>query len=185
MIRWRSMPSACSISEVGFYAKGAIPSGTTKWTYDIYATNGPNLITSDPGAAGQLNFNDYTDLNNGKAYGGRIGFDARSGYGNGLFGSILRTESGQLGKVHAFLQAVDFHHKPTVKACRAGSSIFQPNGSGPRWAMPPTIPRDHLVLARRTSTISARVDTCRWATGPPRRITRSSATWNSWAGSTA
>jgi hypothetical protein len=58
------------VSEVGFFAKGAIPSGTTRWTYDVYATNGPNLIASDPSAAGQLNFDDFTDLNNNKAAGG-------------------------------------------------------------------------------------------------------------------
>jgi len=104
------------ISEVGFFARGAIPSGTTRWTYDVYATNGPNLITDDPNAAGQLNFNDYTDLNNDKAVGGRIGFlpfpDTEMGY------SVQYSNPNPSGfqTVHAFLQAVDFHHKPIVKA---------------------------------------------------------------------
>jgi hypothetical protein len=104
------------ISEVGFFAKGAIPSGTTRWTYDIYATNGPNLITNDPNAAGQLNFNDYTDLNNNKAIGGRIGFlpfpDMEMGYSV----QFSRPNPDGFASVHAFMQAVDFHWKPVVHA---------------------------------------------------------------------
>jgi hypothetical protein len=103
-------------SEVGFFAKGAIPSGTTKWTYDIYAANGPNLITNDPNAAGQLNFDDFTDLNNNKAFGGRIGFlpfpDMEMGY------SLQFSNPNPDGfpNVHAFMQAADFHWKPLVKS---------------------------------------------------------------------
>lgn len=99
------------ISEVGVYAKGAIPSGTTMWTYDIYVTNGPNLDTS----TGQLNFNDYTDLNNNKAAGGRIGFlplpDMEMGY------SVQYSEPNPDGfaKVRALLQAADFHYKPLCR----------------------------------------------------------------------
>jgi len=104
------------VSEVGFFAKGAIPSGTTKWTYDVYVANGPNLITDDPNAAGQLNFNDYTDLNNNKAVGGRIGFlpfpDMETGY------SVQYSKPNPSGfpTAYAFMQAADFHWKPVVKA---------------------------------------------------------------------
>jgi hypothetical protein len=104
------------VSEVGFFAKGAIPSGTTKWTYDVYAANGANLITDDPNAAGQLNFNDYTDINNNKAVGGRIGFlpfpDIEMGY------SLQFSDPNPHGfnTVHAFLQAADFHWKPIINA---------------------------------------------------------------------
>jgi len=104
------------ISEVGFFAKGVIPSGTTRWTYDLYVANGPNLITDDPAAAGQLNFNDYTDLNGNKAVGGRIGFlpfnDVELGYS--LQYSMPNPDGFQ--NVHAFMQAADFHFKPLVKA---------------------------------------------------------------------
>ena len=65
-------------SELGIYAKGVYPVGclqnvlpSAKFTYDVYLSNGPNLFTNDPTQAGQLNFADYTDLNNGKAVGGR------------------------------------------------------------------------------------------------------------------
>ena len=61
-------------SEVGFFVKGAIPEGTTKWTYDLYVVNGPNLVTTDSAAAGSLSFTDFTSLKNNKGVGGRIGF---------------------------------------------------------------------------------------------------------------
>jgi hypothetical protein len=102
-------------SEVGFFAKGAIPSGTTTWTYDIYAANGPNLITDDPNAAGQLDFDDFTDLNNNKAVGGRIGFlpipEIETGY------SVQFSQPNPSGfqNVEAYLQAADFHYKPLIK----------------------------------------------------------------------
>jgi hypothetical protein len=130
------------VSEVGFYARGAIPSGTTRWTYDVYAANGPNLITNDPNAAGQLNFNDYTDLNNNKAFGGRLGFlpfpDMEMGY------SIQYSQPNQTGfqRVHATLQAADFHYKPLVKELNGtfdlaaewiwsdvGKATYDPTGS--------------------------------------------------------
>jgi len=104
------------ISETGFFVKGAIPSGTTRWTYDVYVANGPNLITNDPNAAGQLNFNDYTDLNGNKAAGGRIGFlpftDVEMGY------SLQYSEPNPTGfqRVRALLQAADVHWKPVVNA---------------------------------------------------------------------
>jgi hypothetical protein len=106
------------VSEVGFFAKGAIPSGTTKWTYDVYVANGPNLDTVNPGTAGQLNFNDYTDLNNNKAVGGRIGFlplyDMEMGY------SVQFSNPNPDGfpNVHSFMQAADFHYKPTISALK-------------------------------------------------------------------
>jgi len=104
------------ISEVGFFAKGAIPSGTTRWTYDVYVANGPNLATDDStGTLGQLNYNDYTDLNGNKAVGGRIGFlpfyDMEMGYS--LQFSMPNPDG--FPDVHAFSQAADFHFKPLVK----------------------------------------------------------------------
>ncbi len=104
------------ISEVGAFAKGVIPSGTTKWTYDLYVANGPNLITDDPNAAGQLNFNDYTDLNNNKAVGGRIGFLPFSDMEMGYSVQYSLPSPGGFPNVYAVLQAADFHWKPLIKA---------------------------------------------------------------------
>ena len=106
--------------EVGAFVKGAVPvtvaGSDVKFTYDLYVTNGPQLITTDPGAAGSLNFDDFTDLNNNKAVGGRIGFlplpEMELGY------SIQGSDPSPAGfqRTHALLQAVDFNWRPDVDA---------------------------------------------------------------------
>jgi hypothetical protein len=103
-------------SEVGFYLRGAVPSGTTKWTYDFYVANGPNLITSDPNAAGQLNFDDFTDLNNNKALGGRIGFLPVPEMEMGYSIESAQVAGADNADVWALLQDVDISYKPTIKA---------------------------------------------------------------------
>ena len=61
-------------SQVGAEAGGVIPIGPTKLLYDLYVSNGPRLNTTDPGNAGSLEFDNFTDPENNKAVGGRIGF---------------------------------------------------------------------------------------------------------------
>jgi hypothetical protein len=105
-------------SEVGIFARGAIPAGPMKLTYDVYVANGPSLVTNDADAAGSLNFDDFTDLNGNKAVGGRIGIipmpDMEAGY------SIQFSEPNPSGfhRVHALLQAVDFNYRPLIPAIR-------------------------------------------------------------------
>jgi hypothetical protein len=106
-------------SEVGVFVKGAIPiaveSLNSKLTYDIYATNGPNLNTADPAAAGSLSFDDFTDLNGNKAFGGRIGFLPVSNVEVGY--SIQSSEPNPAGfkRVHALLQAVDLNWRQDIE----------------------------------------------------------------------
>ena len=62
-------------SELGAFIKGAIPISETKVTYDLYATNGPILVTQDPGAAGTLRHDNFDSTSNSnKTVGGRVGF---------------------------------------------------------------------------------------------------------------
>ena len=108
-------------SEVGIFARGAFPLPPVRWlrwpkiTYDLYLTNGPALITNDSAAAGSLNFNDFTDLNNGKAAGGRIGFlpipQVETGY------SIQFSQAAPDGFHHAYvlLQAADFNWAQEIR----------------------------------------------------------------------
>ncbi|MFI5379221.1 MAG: hypothetical protein ACHRHE_07990 [Tepidisphaerales bacterium] len=101
-------------SEVGAFLVGAHPIGPTKINYAFYVTNGPQVNTTDPAAAGSLNFNDYTDLNSNKAVGGRLGFlplpEMEFGY------SIMSAEvqPQDFRRVEALLQAVDFSYKKPV-----------------------------------------------------------------------
>jgi hypothetical protein len=104
------------VSEVGLFAKGVYPVKCVgkllpdaKFTYDLYIANGPNLITNDPSAAGQLNFADYTDLNNGKAAGGRIALLPSSNIELGYSMQYSHTSPGGFPHVHALLQAVDLN----------------------------------------------------------------------------
>ncbi len=61
-------------SSVGFFATGAIPINHSIVNYSAYLTNGPALITNDPSSAGSLNFDNYSDQNNNKAFGFRLGY---------------------------------------------------------------------------------------------------------------
>jgi hypothetical protein len=59
---------------VGAEVRGGFPIGPTRANYAFYISNGPSLNTFDPRAAGTLDFNSYTDNNDDKAVGGRVGF---------------------------------------------------------------------------------------------------------------
>ena len=62
-------------SMLGIFVRGAVPVGDAKITYDAYVINGPRLVANDPAATnGTLLFNGYDDNNNGKSFGGRLGF---------------------------------------------------------------------------------------------------------------
>ena len=61
-------------SSVGIFAIGAVPVNHSVVNYAAYLTNGPALITNDPDSAGSLNFDNYSDQNNNKAFGFRLGF---------------------------------------------------------------------------------------------------------------
>jgi hypothetical protein len=99
-------------SVVGFFANGAFHvSPECKILYDAYVSNGPNLETQDPGSAGQLHFDNYTDLNNNKAVGGRIAIQPITPLEVGY--SIQFGKAGDTGfkDVDALLQAVDFQYR--------------------------------------------------------------------------
>ena len=99
-------------SQLGIFARGAYPVQTTKLVYDVYLTNGPNLVTNDPGAAGSLNFDDFTDLNDNKAVGGRIGFLPVPNMEMGYSVQFADTAPGGFGQnVDALLQAVDINYR--------------------------------------------------------------------------
>jgi hypothetical protein len=59
---------------VGAQVRGGFPIGPTRVDYAFYVANGPTLLTSSASSAGILDFNSYTDINDDKAVGGRVGF---------------------------------------------------------------------------------------------------------------
>ena len=111
---WGDNPIAPG-SSLGIFARGAQLIGNSKITYDIYASNGPNLITNDKTAAGTLAFDDWGDLNNDKTIGGRLGLipipNMEMGY------SVMSGKANPAGgfpSTHFLLQAVDLNYRPDV-----------------------------------------------------------------------
>ena len=62
-----------TMEAVGFGFQGGFALGISKMNYDLWVSNGPELLT-DAENAGQFDYEAYTDNNKNKALGGRIGF---------------------------------------------------------------------------------------------------------------
>jgi len=60
-------------SSLGVQLTGAFNVMCRRLNYAFWVSNGPKLIT-DAGSAGQLDFNNFPDINDSKAIGGRLGF---------------------------------------------------------------------------------------------------------------
>ena len=66
-------------TQTGVGIQGGLQAGTTKFNYQLYISNGPQLIvdsttTGNGNLTGQLDYGNYTDNNKNKAIGGSIGF---------------------------------------------------------------------------------------------------------------
>ncbi len=112
-------------SSLGLFVRGAKLVANSKIVYDVYVSNGPNVITTDRAAAGSLSFDNWNDINNNKAVGARIGFipvpNLETGYSI-FYGTA--SPSGFPSRVHATLQAVDINYRPDVPAL-AGTFDFR------------------------------------------------------------
>ncbi|CAN5365907.1 hypothetical protein BH11BAC2_BH11BAC2_21530 [soil metagenome] len=62
-----------TMEAVGFGVQGGFAAGCSKFNYDGWVSNGPQLLT-DAENTGQFDYEAYTDNNKNKAIGGRIGF---------------------------------------------------------------------------------------------------------------
>lgn len=93
--------------DIGAFARGGAPLGSTMINYQAYVVNGPTLNTDDPDVAGQLGFENNSDVNDNKAVGGRIGWlpipEVELGY-SFQYGEV--SPSG-FDNTSALLQAVD------------------------------------------------------------------------------
>ena len=97
-------------SEVGLFVRGAVPVRSMKFTYDAYVTNGPNLFTNAD-AAGSLNFDDFTDLNDNKAVGGRLGFLPFPNIEAGYSIQYSEVNPSDFKTINALLQALDLNYR--------------------------------------------------------------------------
>jgi hypothetical protein len=96
---------------IGLQVRGGIPIGPTRANYAFYVSNGPNLNAFDPGRAGTLEFNNFSDNNDDKAFGGRVGFLPIPGVeaGYGFETAKPGTQSSSFAQVRSFLQSVDLN----------------------------------------------------------------------------
>ncbi len=94
---------------VGAQVRGGFPIGSTRADYAFYVSNGPTLNTFDARTAGTLDFNSYTDNNDDKAVGGRVGFLPIPGVevGYGFETSKPGFQGTTFADVRALVQSVD------------------------------------------------------------------------------
>jgi hypothetical protein len=94
---------------VGAQVRGGFPIGPTRVDYAFYVSNGPVLNSSDARSAGTLDFNSYTDNNDNKAVGGRVGFLPIPGVevGYGFETSKPGFQGTSFSRVQALVQSVD------------------------------------------------------------------------------
>ena len=94
---------------VGAEVRGGFPIGPTRANYALYVSNGPTLNTFDPRTAGTLDFSSYTDNNDDKAIGGRVGFLPIPGVevGYGFETAKPGFQGTTFAHVRSLLQSVD------------------------------------------------------------------------------
>jgi hypothetical protein len=94
---------------VGAQVRGGFPIGPTRADYAFYVSNGPILRAFDARTAGTLDFSGYTDNNDNKAVGGRVGFLPIPGVevGYGFETSKPGFQGTSFSRVQALVQSVD------------------------------------------------------------------------------
>lgn len=97
-------------SSLGFEARGAVPIKSAKLNYAVYVANGPGLVSDDEKDVGTLKFDNFTDNNNSKAVGGRIGFLPVPGLEAGYSIQAARVNGHGFSDVNALLQGVDLSY---------------------------------------------------------------------------
>jgi len=111
---------------VGAQVRGGFPIGPTRANYAFYVSNGPVLNTFDASTAGTLDFNSYTDNNDNKAVGGRVGFLPIPGVevGYGFETSKPGFQGTSFSRVQALVQSVDLEVTRDSDLLRGRINLF-------------------------------------------------------------
>ena len=98
------------VRSIGLQVRGGVPIGPTRANYAFYVSNGPSLNAFDSGRAGTLEFT-FTDNNNDKAVGGRVGFLPIPGVEVGYSFETARPgfQGTTFAHVRSLLQSVDLN----------------------------------------------------------------------------
>jgi hypothetical protein len=96
---------------VGFEVRGGFPIGPMRANYAFYVSNGPSLNSFDASTAGTLEFHGFSDNNDDKAVGGRVGFLPIPGVEVGYGFETARPgfQGTTLAHVRSLLQSVDLN----------------------------------------------------------------------------
>jgi len=111
---------------VGAQVRGGFPIGLTRADYAFYVSNGPVLNTFDARNAGTLDFNSYTDNNDNKAVGGRVGFLPIPGVevGYGFETSKPGFQGTTFSDLQALVQSVDLEITRDSDLLRGRINLF-------------------------------------------------------------
>lgn len=111
-------------SGLGVQVRGGAPIGSTKVNYALYYINGPDFRTSQV-SAGRLGFDNFTDNNNNKGFGGRFGFlpipELEVGYS--FFTGRVGDSDSEFTKVDVFMHGVDLMYARDFDAIRGRLDI--------------------------------------------------------------
>jgi hypothetical protein len=129
-------------SSVGAFVVGAVPIRGAMMNYEAYLTNGPALVTDDPDAAGSLNFDNYSDQNNNKAFGFRLGYLPVRELEVGYSFEFSKPSPCNFDTVRSYLHGLDLNYvkynnylkgRATVRAgwiwSQMSSATYDPTGS--------------------------------------------------------
>jgi hypothetical protein len=111
---------------VGAQVRGGFPIGPTRANYAFYVSNGPVLNNFDARTAGTLDFNSYTDNNDNKAVGGRVGFLPIPGVevGYGFETSKPGFQGTTFSDLQALVQSVDLEITRDSDLLRGRINLF-------------------------------------------------------------
>lgn len=94
---------------LGFFLGGGAPVGNSKILYNAYVTNGPQVSNT-----GTLNWDNFSDNNSAKGYGGRIGFQPIRQIEVGYSAQYGQANIPGAQQVDVFAQAVDAQYKDEI-----------------------------------------------------------------------
>jgi hypothetical protein len=98
-------------SSVGIFVIGAVPVRHSMVNYAAYLTNGPALIINDPDSAGSLNFDNYSDQNNNKAFGFRLGYLPVRELEVGYSFQFSKPSPSNFQTVHSYIHGLDLNYE--------------------------------------------------------------------------
>ena len=170
-----------AMNEVGVGAQGGFGTGSAKINYELYISNGPQILT-DPDNSGQFEYEAYAANNSSKAVGGRLGILPFSNSSLEIgFSFQTKNKTGEKGtpyeNVGVNMQAVDLNywghltgiqsdlrvtgewkHQKVDNAVyyKADSSSYTFNNSPSAYYVAATIRPSHLNNAFRNFELAAR-----------------------------